>query len=135
VVRVDAGGSPRLQLSLATPPAACILRSYILAVQPMTGIIFISYTKVDRKWAHWIGVVLRENEYQPKVHEWEVAAGQNIAQWMDESMEVADRLLGVFSSFLMTMPGLCTHAQSVRRHTGAIPMGARVFLSRSKFVR
>jgi hypothetical protein len=59
--------------------------------------IFISYTSRDRTWAHWIGVTLRDNGYNPFVHEWEVGAGENLARWMDESIEAADRLLGVFT--------------------------------------
>jgi 8-oxo-dGTP pyrophosphatase MutT (NUDIX family) len=59
--------------------------------------IFVSYTARDRDWALWIGVTLRESGYQPLVHEWEVGAGGNIAQWMDESIAAADRMIGVFT--------------------------------------
>jgi hypothetical protein len=64
---------------------------------PTKPTIFISYTSRDRNWAHWIGVTLRDNGYTPFVHEWEVGAGENLARWMDESIEAADRMLGVFT--------------------------------------
>jgi hypothetical protein len=63
----------------------------------MSARIFISYASRDRAWAHWIGVTLRDHGYQPLVHEWEIAAGENIARWMDEALATADHLLGVFT--------------------------------------
>lgn len=59
--------------------------------------IFISYTTKDRAWAQWIGVTLRDNGHLPFVHEWEIGTGQNIPRWMDEKLDAAERLLGVFS--------------------------------------
>jgi hypothetical protein len=59
--------------------------------------IFVSYTYSDRNWAYWIGWLLRDNGYSPRIHEWEVGAGENIARWMEESLNSADRLLGIFS--------------------------------------
>src|SRR5687768_5205460 len=59
--------------------------------------IFISYTSSDRQWAHWIAWNLKEAGHEPFVHEWEIAAGENIPRWMEERIEQADRLLGVFS--------------------------------------
>ncbi len=57
----------------------------------------ISYTARDRAWAEWIGVTLRDNGHEPLIHEWEIGAGQNIPQWMNQSLEAADCLLGVFT--------------------------------------
>ena len=59
--------------------------------------IFVSYTSSDRDWAHWIGWQLQQAGHEPFVHEWEIGAGQNIAGWMEERVDQADRLLGVFS--------------------------------------
>jgi hypothetical protein len=59
--------------------------------------IFISYTSSDREWAYWIGVTLRDAGYVPLVHEWEIPGGGHIARWMDEGLQAADRLLGVFT--------------------------------------
>jgi hypothetical protein len=61
------------------------------------GKIFISYTSRDREWAHWIGVTLRDNGFEPLVAEWEVGAGENIARWMEESIAASDRFLCVFT--------------------------------------
>jgi C1A family cysteine protease len=60
--------------------------------------IFVSFTSADRAWAHWIGGVLKDNGYEPRVHDWEIGAGQNIARWMDKALEESDRLIGVFSN-------------------------------------
>ena len=59
--------------------------------------IFISYTSSDQDWAHWIGHHLIEAGHVALVHEWEISAGENIARWMEEKLNEADRLLGVFS--------------------------------------
>jgi hypothetical protein len=59
--------------------------------------IFVSYTSKDREWAHWIGWHLQEAGHEPFVHEWEIQAGGNIPQLMEEKLAAADRLLGVFS--------------------------------------
>jgi hypothetical protein len=59
--------------------------------------IFISYTACDDIWAHWIGTILLENGYEVFVHEWEVGAGENIPLWMNERLQLADRVLGVFT--------------------------------------
>jgi tetratricopeptide (TPR) repeat protein len=59
--------------------------------------IFVSYTSSDKDWAHWIGWNLREAGHEPFVHEWEIAAGENIPRWMEDRLGQADRLLGIFS--------------------------------------
>jgi hypothetical protein len=59
--------------------------------------IFISYNANDHIWAEWIGVTLRDNGHEPFVSGWEISAGQNIPHWMNEKVELADNLLGVFS--------------------------------------
>jgi tetratricopeptide (TPR) repeat protein len=59
--------------------------------------IFVSYTSIDREWAHWIGWQLKEAGHEPFVHDWEIGAGENIAGWMEDRFERADRLIGVFS--------------------------------------
>ena len=59
--------------------------------------IFVSYTSSDRRWAHWIAWQLQEGGHQPFVHEWEIGAGQNIPRWMEERLDEADHLIGVFS--------------------------------------
>ena len=59
--------------------------------------IFVSYTSTDRRWAHWIAWQLREAGHEPFVHEWEIGAGENIPRWMEERIDQADHLIGVFS--------------------------------------
>jgi tetratricopeptide (TPR) repeat protein len=59
--------------------------------------IFVSYTSADRRWAHWIAWQLREAGHEPFIHEWEIGAGQNIPRWMEERIDQADHLIGVFS--------------------------------------
>jgi predicted acylesterase/phospholipase RssA len=59
--------------------------------------IFISYTSSDKHWADWIGWNLRDAGHEPFVHEWEIGPGENIARWMEERVQQADRFLAVFS--------------------------------------
>ncbi len=59
--------------------------------------LFLSYSSSDRDWAHWIGVTLRDAGHEVFVHEWEVAAGENIPAWMERKLEAADKMVGVFS--------------------------------------
>lgn len=59
--------------------------------------LFLSYTSSDRDWAHWIGVTLRDAGHDMFVHEWEVAAGENIPAWMERKLEAADKMVGIFS--------------------------------------
>src|SRR5205823_4254370 len=64
--------------------------------------LFISYSSSDREWAHWIGWNLREAGHEPFVHEWEIGAGENIPRWMEDRLQEADRLVGVFSDAYCT---------------------------------
>lgn len=111
--------------------AACILMRLNLGVGRGVAKIFISYTTKDRAWAQWIGVTLRDNGHLPFVHEWEIGAGQNIPRWMDEKLDAAERLLGVFSdAYTKAIPG-----RNARRHSGRTPRAARAFWCRSRWRR
>jgi tetratricopeptide (TPR) repeat protein len=59
--------------------------------------LFVSYTSADRGWAHWIGWQLKAAGHEAFLHEWEIGAGQNIPRWMEERIDQADHLIGVFS--------------------------------------
>jgi hypothetical protein len=59
--------------------------------------VFVSYTSSDSKWAFWIGQELEKLGHKPRVHEWEIAAGGNIAAWMEERHDEADYILCVIS--------------------------------------
>jgi hypothetical protein len=60
--------------------------------------IFISYMAKDRTWADWIGVTLRDKGgHTPFVYQWEVGPGINIPRWMEQKIDTADHLLGVFT--------------------------------------
>jgi hypothetical protein len=90
--------------------------------------IFISYTTRDRAWAHWIGVTLRDNGFEPIVHEWEVGAGENIPRWMDERIKAADRLLGVFTDEYVQAV-----FSSAERWARATPIAAQTVSGDGKF--
>jgi len=60
--------------------------------------IFVSYTSNDRDWAFWIGQELVRLGHVPRIHEWEVSAGGDIAEWMDRTFHKADHVLLVISS-------------------------------------
>jgi hypothetical protein len=66
--------------------------------------IFISYTKSDRDWAFWIAQELKTLGHIPRVHEWEISAGGNIAAWMEERHDKADHILCVISQVYLTKP-------------------------------
>ena len=50
--------------------------------------IFVSYTSNDRDWAFWIGQELEKLGHAPRIHEWEISAGGDIAKWMDERLSL-----------------------------------------------
>jgi TIR domain len=66
--------------------------------------IFISYTSSDRDWAFWIGQELVKLDHVPRVHEWEISAGGDIAAWMEERHDKADHILCVISESYLTKP-------------------------------
>jgi hypothetical protein len=54
--------------------------------------IFISYTSHDRAWADWIGRELKALGHVPRVADWEVSAGANIMEWMEQRQHNADQV-------------------------------------------
>lgn len=66
--------------------------------------IFISYTSSDRDWAHWIGGELTAMGHTPHVHEWEIAAGDDIYAWMEKRHDAADHVLCVVSDEYLKAP-------------------------------
>jgi hypothetical protein len=66
--------------------------------------IFISYTASDRDWAFWIGQELDALGHTPRIHEWEISGGGDIARWMDERHDNADHILCVISKVYLTKP-------------------------------
>ena len=64
--------------------------------------IFVSYTSNDRDWAFWIGRELEKLGHAPRIHEWEISAGGDIAKWMDERLKHADSVLCVVSAVYLT---------------------------------
>jgi hypothetical protein len=51
--------------------------------------IFVSYASRDQGWAFWIGQELEKLGHVPRIHEWEISAGGDIAKWMDERLQNA----------------------------------------------
>ena len=64
--------------------------------------VFISYTSKDRQWAFWIAEALETLGHEHFVHEWELPAGGNIAQWMRERLDESDHLAAVVSAEYLT---------------------------------
>jgi hypothetical protein len=64
--------------------------------------VFVSYTSDDRDWAFWIGQELETLGHVPRIHEWEISAGGDIAKWMDERLQNADFVLCVVSAVYLT---------------------------------
>jgi hypothetical protein len=40
--------------------------------------IFVSFSKSDRQWAHWIAQELTALDHEPHVHDWEIGPGEDI---------------------------------------------------------
>jgi hypothetical protein len=66
--------------------------------------IFVSYTGTDRDWAFWIGQELEKLGHTAHLHDWEIAAGGDIAAWMEERHHNADHILCVISTTYLTKP-------------------------------
>jgi hypothetical protein len=66
--------------------------------------IFVSYTSRDRDWAFWIGHELETLGHTPHIHEWELAAGGDIMEWMEERHQAADHILCVVSAVYLEKP-------------------------------
>lgn len=66
--------------------------------------IFVSYTSSDREWAFWLGQELELLGHTPHLHEWEVEGGGDIAGWMEERHDKADRVLCVVSKNYLKAP-------------------------------
>jgi tetratricopeptide (TPR) repeat protein len=60
--------------------------------------IFVSYTSSDRNWADWIGQRLEKLGHTARLFGWEVSAGGDVMEWMDERHDEADHVLCVVSS-------------------------------------
>jgi hypothetical protein len=59
--------------------------------------IFVSYTSKDREWAFWIGHELKRLGHKPRIHDWDIAGGDDIMEWMELNIQGADRFLCVVS--------------------------------------
>ncbi len=59
--------------------------------------IFVSFTKSDRQWAHWIAQELTALDHEPHVHDWEIGSGEDIVGWMEKRHDQADYVLCVVS--------------------------------------
>ena len=66
--------------------------------------IFISYTSSDRDWAFWVGHELQALGHTPRIHEWEIPAGGDIAAWMEARHDAADHILCIVSSAYIAKP-------------------------------
>jgi hypothetical protein len=66
--------------------------------------IFVSYTSSDKEWAFWIGQELEKLGHTPRIHEWEISGGGDIAAWMEERHQKADHILCVISRVYLTKP-------------------------------
>jgi tetratricopeptide (TPR) repeat protein len=66
--------------------------------------IFISYTSSDRDWAFWIAKELEVLGHSPRIHEWEVNAGDDIYTWMEAQGDAADHVLCVVSDDYLKAP-------------------------------
>ncbi len=59
--------------------------------------IFVSFTKSDQQWAHWIAQELTALHHEPHVHDWEIGPGEDIVGWMEKRHDQADYVLCVVS--------------------------------------
>ena len=66
--------------------------------------IFVSYTSSDREWAYWVGHQLESLGHTPRIHDWEISGGGDIAAWMEERHHAADHVLCIVSSAYLEKP-------------------------------
>jgi TIR domain len=66
--------------------------------------IFISYTSQDREWANWIGRELEALSHVPHIDDWEISAGGNIMEWMEQRHHEANHVLCVVSEAYLKKP-------------------------------
>ena len=59
--------------------------------------IFVSFTKSDQQWAHWIAQETTALHHEPHVHDWEIGPGEDIVGWMEKRHDQADYVLCVVS--------------------------------------
>jgi tetratricopeptide (TPR) repeat protein len=59
--------------------------------------IFVSFTRSDQQWAHWIAQELTALDHEPHVHDWEIGPGEDIVGWMERRHDQADYVLCVVS--------------------------------------
>lgn len=96
--------------------------------------IFVSYASDDRDWAFWIGRELQRLGHKPRIHEWEIPPGGDIAAWMEERIQKADYVLCVISKVYLTKPysswerRAAQWAAASKRPTFALP----VFIGRAR---
>jgi TIR domain len=64
--------------------------------------IFVSYTSSDREWAFWIAQELEKLGHTPRVHDWEIGAGGDIASWMEHRHDKADNVLLVVTEVYLS---------------------------------
>jgi tetratricopeptide (TPR) repeat protein len=66
--------------------------------------ILVSYTSSDRDWAFWIGQQLEKLGHSAHVHEWEIAGGGDIIEWMEQRHDDANHVLCVVSEAYLKAP-------------------------------
>jgi hypothetical protein len=59
--------------------------------------IFVSFTKSDQQWAHWIAQELKALHHEAHVHDWEIGPSEDIVGWMEKRHDEADYVLCVVS--------------------------------------
>jgi hypothetical protein len=59
--------------------------------------IFVSFTKSDQQWAHWIAQELTALDHEPHVQDWEIGPSEDIVAWMEKRHDQADYVLCVVS--------------------------------------
>jgi hypothetical protein len=65
--------------------------------EPTDPDFFVSYTQADREWAEWIAWLLEEDGYQVLIQAWDMVAGSNWVQGMQDGVTRAKRTIAVLS--------------------------------------
>jgi pimeloyl-ACP methyl ester carboxylesterase len=66
--------------------------------------ILVSYTSQDKEWAFWIGAQLDKFGHTPRLADWEIKAGDDIAAWMEARHQSAQHFLFVISRAYLAAP-------------------------------
>ena len=91
---------PQVNLAPKKPSEEAVNDESIIHSEIPTVRVFISYTKFNQENADWVKLLatfLRNSGIDARLDVWHLAPGMDVAQWMCNEVEIADRVLLICS--------------------------------------